>query len=107
MAKTGVDLHAVDAVLKPVHSARYDRFFFSVQWKEKDEKGKPKVSSIPLENFIDSPTAIFVFGSFKSSGKEGEEALETSFVPNGIHSKRQGIREESVQFHFSVVEGKR
>ena len=93
MPKTGVDLHAVDAVLKPVHSARYDRFFFSVQWKEKDEKGKPIVSSIPLENFIDSPTAIFVFGKkWRTLSNHPEKKVKkhlkrrlcpTEYIPNG------------------------
>jgi hypothetical protein len=91
--KKSVELHAVRAVLKPVHSATYDRFFFSVEWEEKDENGKHKVSTIPLENFIDSPSAIFVFGKKWRSQplrpkKDVKRHLKrrvcaTEYIPNG------------------------
>jgi hypothetical protein len=49
-------------VLKPVHVPRYDRFFFSTEWEEKDKEGKHLISDLPLENFISSPAPIFEFG---------------------------------------------
>ncbi len=53
--------YPVRAILCHWYAKRQDRFFFKVEWEEKDVNGKHKVGTIALENFIGSPAPVFAF----------------------------------------------
>ncbi len=96
MSTNSGQLYPVHAVLRPVHVPKYDRFFFSTEWEEKDKEGKHVISDVPLENFLSSPAPIFEFGK-----KWRELCLNPGkSVRERIHSKWERISPEGLQFIF-------
>ena len=114
MSANSGQLYAVRAVLKPVHVPRYDRFFFSTEWEEKDKEGKHLISDLPLENFVSSPAPIFEFGKkwrelCLNPGKSVKRALRhragaNEYIPNGNEFVRKVYNSYSVVLRGNAQE---
>jgi hypothetical protein len=114
MSTNSGQLYPVHAVLRPVHVPKYDRFFFSTEWEEKDKEGKHVISDVPLENFLSSPAPIFEFGKkwrelCLNPGKSVKRALThragaNEYIPSGNEFLRKVYNSYSVVLRGNAQE---